>query len=96
MLASPSKPAHLLIVDDDHPTRMLLRGVLGRQGYQITEAANGLQALQRIAEQRPDLVLLDVMMPELDGYGTCARIRELDADDNLPIIMLTGAEDMKN
>lgn len=94
MLASPSKLAHLLIVDDDHPTRMLLRGVLGRQGYQITEAANGLQALQRIAEQRPDLVLLDVMMPELDGYGTCARIRELDADDNLPIIMLTGAEDI--
>lgn len=94
MLAVSSKTAHLLIVDDDHPTRMLLRGVLGRQGYHISEAANGLEALQRIAEQRPDLVLLDVMMPELDGYATCTRIREQDADDNLPIIMLTGAEDI--
>lgn len=89
-----NKTTKLLVVDDDAPTRRLLRSVLGKQGYEMVEAANGVEAVAQVQAQRPDLILMDVMMPELDGYGACAQIRLLDADDCLPIIMLTGAEDM--
>lgn len=90
-----NKATRLLVVDDDAPTRMLLRSVLSKQGYEIVEAANGLQAVAKVREQCPDLILMDVMMPELDGYGACAQIRELNLDESLPIIMLTGAEDIE-
>lgn len=85
----------LLLVDDDVPTRMLLRGVLGKQGYTITEAGNGLEAIRQFQADRPDLILMDVMMPELDGYEACARIRHIDGDESLPIVMLTGADDIE-
>lgn len=85
----------LLVVDDDAPTRMLLRSILSKQGYEIAEASNGVQAVAQVQAQRPDLILMDVMMPELDGYGACAQIRLLDSDESLPIIMLTGADDME-
>lgn len=84
----------LLLVDDDVPTRMLLRGVLGKQGYAISEAGNGLEAISQFQADRPDLILMDVMMPELDGYEACARIRQIDGDESLPVVMLTGADDI--
>ena len=78
-------PAHsteseleLLIIDDDHSTRMMLSGALKRRGYHIREAADGEQGLRAFCERRPALVLLDVVMPVLDGFAACTRMRELD------------------
>lgn len=88
-------PVQLLIVDDDVPTRMLLRGVLSRQGYQILEAANGAEGVDIFTRLRPALVLLDVMMPVMDGLEACRRIRDIDGDQGTPLLMLTGAEDME-
>jgi diguanylate cyclase (GGDEF)-like protein len=90
----PDQGAELLIIDDDRSTRMLLRGALARQGYRIREAADGQQGLVAFCEQRPALVLLDVIMPGLDGFETCARMRERDPDASTPIVMLTAAEDI--
>lgn len=94
MSETPIYQRHLLLVDDDVPTRLLLRSVLGEEGYAITEAGNGVEALQAVKERRPDLVLMDVMMPELDGFGACALLRQIEGCEDLPVIMLTGAEDI--
>ncbi|MBK1695143.1 hypothetical protein CKO09_10385 [Chromatium weissei] len=85
----------LLIVDDDRATRMLLRGVLSRQGFEIIEAANGEQAVTLFNQYRPLLVLLDVMMPVMDGFTACAEMRLIDQNEGTPLIMLTGADDLK-
>lgn len=84
----------ILVVDDDAPTRMLLTKLLGRQGYDLIEAANGEQAIALFDAERPDLVLLDVMMPIMDGYVACERIRAIDNDEGSPVVMLTAADDM--
>lgn len=85
----------LLVVDDDTPTRMLLKSILGKQGYHVVEAANGEQAVALFAQERPALVLLDVMMPVKDGFEACAEIRALDQDDGTPVVMLTAADDIE-
>lgn len=85
----------LLVVDDDTPTRMLLKSILGKQGYQIIEAANGEQAVELFSHEHPDLVLLDVMMPVKDGFSACAEMRSLDHDDGTPVVMLTAADDIE-
>ncbi len=85
----------LLIVDDDTPTRLLLRGVLIRQGFRIIEAADGAEAVELFERERPALVLLDVMMPVMDGFEACSRMREIDRSEGTPLIMLTGADDLK-
>jgi diguanylate cyclase (GGDEF)-like protein len=93
-----NKPEHrdlLLIVDDDTPTRLLLRGVLGRRGFHVIEAGDGAQAVELFERERPTLVLLDVMMPVMDGFEACSRMRDIDQNEGTPLIMLTGAEDLK-
>jgi DNA-binding response OmpR family regulator len=77
----------LLVVDDDADVRGLLRDVLGRAGYLVDEAPNGRAALRRLFEAPPALVILDVAMPELDGYATLERIRDLS---DVPVLMLTA------
>jgi DNA-binding response OmpR family regulator len=77
----------ILVVDDDEDIRSLLRELLGRAGYRVEEAANGRAALRQLFETPPSLVLLDVTMPELDGYQTLERIRDLS---DVPVIMLTA------
>ncbi len=79
--------ATLLIVEDD--TRLLeaLRLYLRNAGYEVITAANGLEGLQKMYAQRPGLVILDVMMPRMNGWETCRRIREVS---DVPIIMLTA------
>lgn len=91
--AALASDATLLVVDDDTSTRKLLKGVLGRLGYQIVEAKNGQEAIEHFASAHPALVLLDVMMPVVDGFQACEQIRALDGDQGTPIIMLTGADD---
>ena len=77
----------ILVVDDDEDIRSLLRELLGRAGYRVEEAADGRAALRQLFETPPALVLLDVSMPELDGYQTLERIRDLS---DVPVIMLTA------
>jgi DNA-binding response OmpR family regulator len=84
-------PARVLVVDDEPDIRMLLRSLLERAGHAVEEAADGAAALRSFFASSPDLVILDVTMPELDGWATLERIRELS---DVPVLMLTarGAE----
>jgi DNA-binding response OmpR family regulator len=77
----------VLVVDDDEDIRILLSELLGRAGYDVDAAEDGRTALRRLFESPPALVILDVTMPELDGYQTLERIRDLS---DVPVIMLTA------
>jgi DNA-binding response OmpR family regulator len=82
-----SPAASVLVVDDNPDVRALVTTLLGRAGYLVSEAEDGRAALKALYGQRPDLVVLDVNMPELDGWGTLERIRELS---DVPVIMLSA------
>jgi DNA-binding response OmpR family regulator len=82
----------LLLVDDDRSLASILATALEEEGYSVTQAANGLEGLRRFEDSAPDLVLLDVLMPEMDGLEVCRRIRRAS---KVPIILLTSrAEDV--
>lgn len=80
----------ILVVDDEASIRELLRFNLQKEGYEVREAADGPAALQRVREQRPDLVLLDLMLPGLDGLEVCRALKGQQATAGIPIIMLTA------
>jgi two-component system response regulator MprA len=82
--------SHVLVVDDDEQIRSPLRRLLALEGYSVATAANGEDALRQAAERFPDLVVLDVMMPGLDGIEVCRRMRA--SDSRLCIIMLTARD----
>ncbi|MFC1910769.1 response regulator transcription factor [Chloroflexota bacterium] len=79
----------ILVVDDEPAFLRLVTMVLKQEGYEILTANNGQEALKILFDYKPDLVLLDVMMPKMDGRQTCARIREIS---ELPVVMLTGKQ----
>src|SRR5215217_2018431 len=83
----------ILVVEDEAPLLTLLRYNLEKQGFRVEEAADGQEALLRIAEARPDLVLLDWMLPALSGLEVCRQIRRRPATRDLPIIMVTARTD---
>jgi PAS domain S-box-containing protein len=82
-----------LIVDDDAMMRLLIRQTLERVGFVCHDAADGDEALQRVEQSPVDIVLLDVVMPGLDGYAVCQRLRSLPAFATVPVVMLTGLDD---
>jgi diguanylate cyclase (GGDEF)-like protein len=82
----------ILVVDDSASQRQFLKAHLSRLGYEVLQSQNGLEALEHFGEQDPDLVLLDVMMPGIDGYETARRLREC-ADAWVPIIFLSGCNE---
>ena len=77
----------ILVVDDDPRIRLLEKQILEHEGYLVVEAASGEDAVKQIVEKSPSLVLLDVIMPNLDGFATCRQIREFSA---VPVIVVTG------
>jgi DNA-binding response OmpR family regulator len=79
--------AEVLVVEDEGDVRRLVRVLLERAGHSVTEAANGVEALRLLRSSAPDLVVLDVTMPELDGWQTLERIRDLS---EVPVLMLTA------
>ena len=79
--------SRILIVDDDADIRLLLRLELGAEGHQIAEAGDGQEALDALAAERPDVVLLDMMMPVLDGWGV---LEALDVQQAPPIVVITA------
>jgi len=85
-----SPPTLILIVDDDPQIREVLRFALNKEGYATTEAGNGVEALEAFAQRHPDLLVLDILMPELDGTEVCRRLR---ATSRVPIIFLSSKDE---
>src|ERR1700733_14561557 len=88
-VSSPPKPL-VLVVEDEAPLATILRYNLEKQGFRVDEAADGQEALTRIAETQPDLVLLDWMLPVMSGIEVCRQIRRRPATRDLPVIMVTA------
>jgi len=84
----------LLVVDDDVVIRTMLMKALQKHGYDTIEAVNGVQGIEIFRQYRPDLVLLDVLMPVMNGYEACQEMRVFDPEHTVPIIMLTGLDDV--
>ncbi|GAB4156989.1 MAG: response regulator transcription factor [Candidatus Promineifilaceae bacterium] len=83
-------PRLILVVDDERRMIRFIRMNLELEGYQVIEASNGLQALEQVRQHVPDLIIMDVMMPELDGFETLRMLREIST---VPVILLTVKED---
>jgi diguanylate cyclase (GGDEF)-like protein len=88
--------AIVLVVDDDDMVRLLARETLEQAGFRVEEVADGSEALAAFSRFRPDIVLLDVMMPGKDGYATCAEIREFPGGDDTQVLMMTGLNDIES
>jgi CheY-like chemotaxis protein len=86
--------ATILVVDDGLANRNLLRQTLEPQGYEVLLAPDGDAALQAARRARPDLVLLDVMMPGVDGYEVCRRLKHAAATQSLPVIFITAKDEV--
>src|SRR5437762_3261425 len=83
----------ILIVDDDPDMRFLLNQIMRQEGYKVFEAENGEEGLACYVRLRPDIVLLDGMMPEMDGFEVCSRLQSLPGGDQTPVLMITGLND---
>ena len=81
----------VLVVDDQGANRRLLEAVLSPRGYRVLVAESGEEALQVLQTDRPDVVLLDILMPGMDGYEVCRRIRAEPATAVLPVVMITAS-----
>ncbi len=81
--------ALVLIVDDDRALRNYMKTVLKSNGYNTSEACNGLEALERVRESRPDIILLDLMMPVMDGLETCRRLKANPDTRSIPVLIVT-------
>ncbi len=87
-------PARILIVDDDLQTLKLIGLMLQRRGYEIIAARDGQQALQKARTEAPDLIILDMMMPDMTGYEVCRQLRSQSVTRNLPVLMFTAKADL--
>jgi len=86
----------ILVVEDSSTTRKVIAITLSRQGYRVVEAADGLEALSKISEERPDLIMLDVILPKMDGYKILSIIRGNKEFKDIPVIMLTSKDGFIN
>lgn len=89
-MTKPESPK-ILVVDDETAIRNLLHDLLGDEGYTVSTASNGRAALGLVRQERPDLILMDVMMPELDGLETLRRLRAESASAAVPVILMSAA-----
>lgn len=89
-LVSNNDVAFILIVEDSEDNREILRFVLRSIGYGVLEATNGEQAVEICKTRRPDLILMDLSMPVLDGYGAVRKIREIEGNGAVPIIAISA------
>ena len=87
---------HVLVVDDDEIMRGAARESLAEAGFLVSEAENGVRALQALENLRPDIILLDVMMPEMDGFATASAVRHLPGCDAVPILIMTALDDLNS
>src|SRR4051812_40337913 len=84
---------HVLVVDDEEQNRTLLCDPLDARGYEVTQAATAQDALRQIIERIPDTILLDVMMPGMDGFELCRRLKQSPRTAHVPILLVTALSD---
>src|SRR4026208_1333849 len=90
MSTAPTTPCTILVVDDFDDTRLMLRTWLERRGFRVVEAENGIQAINQAETESPDLIIMDMQMPQLDGLAATRRIRGLKALDSVPIVAVSA------
>ncbi len=90
------KQGHILVVDDDEIIRIAASESLNEAGFKVTEAENGVHALRILENFRPDIILLDVMMPEMDGFATARAVRQLAGCEMTPILIMTALDDLES
>lgn len=90
-----ARNTRVLVVDDEEQNRTLLRDPLEAHGYAVSEATNGAEALRQVTQAPPDVILLDVMMPEMDGFEVCRRLKQDPATAPIPVLMVTALTDRK-
>jgi DNA-binding response OmpR family regulator len=88
--------AKILLIDDTKEVREAFRALLESEGYDFYEASNGMDGIKKATKLKPDLIFLDVMMPEMDGFETCKRLRATKVSSNTPIIMVTALDDKES
>lgn len=86
----------ILVVDDDPEVIRLLTARLVNSGYDVSSASNGLEAMEKIKKRRPDLIVLDVMMPQMDGFNVCSCLKEDESLKDIPVLFLTGLGQIKD
>ena len=91
--AAQDDTPQVLVVDDDRSTRSTLRYTLQRDGFRVEEAADGAQALALLKRFQPDVILMDAVMPVMDGFAACARLQELPGGSAIPVLMITALQD---
>jgi putative two-component system response regulator len=89
-------PVRVLAVDDNIHNLELLDGLLSSRGYEVIRAMNGKEALEKVAETNPHIVILDVLMPVMDGYETCRRLKENEETRFIPVVMLTALNSLED
>ncbi len=80
----------VLVVDDEVYILHILDFSLGAEGYEVITAADGEQAIEKALNDKPDLIVMDIMMPKLDGYETCRRLKEMPETKHIPVLLLTA------
>jgi CheY-like chemotaxis protein len=90
---STGRPLRILIVDDEQANRELLAAMLSPENFELVMATTGQEALDAMMQQIPDVVLLDIMMPGMNGYQVTAKIREVPGFSHIPVIILSSLED---
>ncbi|GAA3914435.1 fused response regulator/phosphatase [Litoribacillus peritrichatus] len=86
----------ILIADDNETDRMILHAIVKKQGHAVVTASDGVEAVERFIEEQPELILLDALMPNMDGFEAARRIKELAGEDLVPIIFLTSLKDAES
>ncbi len=86
----PKNELRILVVDDDSGVRDFLNAILTKKGFEVEEAGDGKEALSKVAKNKPDIILLDCMMPVMDGFKVCKKLREDSKTESIPIILCTA------
>ncbi len=85
----------ILIVDDERDIVIILKLALEKDGYEVSEAYDGLEALEKVAANKPDIILLDIMMPRMDGHSVNIKLKENPVTSGIPVIVITGRGQLK-
>ena len=101
LLDAPEEPlparryegAKVLLVDDEDQLRRVMKDLLERDGYEVTEASDGVEALDQVDRHAPDIIVLDLNLPGLDGYGVLTHLRSRPATQDVPVVVLTARGD---